>query len=178
MRGGAVAATVATAILAAGCGDNTVVHDRTVVTVVKPAPAPTTSGPSTAPPPSGGAVPTATYKIEFTAAGEQFQRDAQSAAVEVTSSPTAEGKVAGLKSLRTAVITAADRFDSLTPPANATVDHRALVAELNRLGDDVLAIQAAVRTKDQARAQKLVPKLQEEQSKIQTTLAALKREVR
>ncbi len=125
----------------------------------------------------GGDSTKETYKKDFKTAGESFQRDAQQASTQVTGSPGAAGKVAGLESLKTAVSKAASSFSTLKPPDNAKTENGDLVNELRALGTDIDKIEVAVKAKDQTAAQQLVPELQTQQTKIQSTLQALKAKV-
>lgn len=118
-----------------------------------------------------------TYKNDFKSAGDTFQKDAQQASAKVTSSPSAQGKVAGLESLKGAVDKAANNFAGLKPPDDVKATNNDLVSELRALRDDITKIEAAVKAKDQSAAQKLVPDLQTQQSKIQGTLQELKTKV-
>jgi hypothetical protein len=111
------------------------------------------------------------------AAGERFRRDAQAATTAVVSSRSPEGKLAGLRSLRTAATTAANRFRNLTLRANAARIRSALVAGLTQLSRDTLATEHAVHMKNQALATSLVTRLQDEQRNIPAALDGLKRQV-
>lgn len=124
-----------------------------------------------------GSSSTDSYKKNFKTAAENFKNSAQQAQQQTSGATTPQGRIQGLDALKSSVNKAADDFAKLKPPSNAKSDNDALVAELRSLGNDIQGVESAVSSKDQSKAQQLLPALQNDQMKISATLQQLKSKV-
>jgi hypothetical protein len=141
----------------------------------------TAEGPATTTTPSdsgdtgGGSVEE--YKAGAEKAANDFKNSAQAASSKVQSASSTEERLAGLDALKESVNQAADDFEALNPPANVKADNDELVQEFRDLASSVDDVKSALETKDQAKAQAALPKLQESQTKIATTIARIQQKI-
>jgi hypothetical protein len=126
----------------------------------------------------GGSSQKDDYKKQAEKAANDFKNNAQAASAKVSSATTDQGRFAGLDALKGAVNQAADDFDKLDPPDSAKKYNDDLVTELRTLASDIDQVKQAAQSKDQAKAQQLLIKLQQDQSQIQSTLDQLEKSVK
>jgi hypothetical protein len=123
----------------------------------------------------GGSV--SDYKSGAEKAANDFKNSAQAASGQVTAATTTDEKVKGLEALKASVTTAADDFEKLNPPANVKADNDELVKEFRQLASDVDAVEQALKTNDKAKAQAALTRLQDNQTKIATTISSIQSKI-
>jgi hypothetical protein len=126
---------------------------------------------------TGGGGSVEDYKAGAEKAANDFKNSAQAASQKVQSASSTEDRIAGLDALKQSVTQAADDFEALNPPANVKADNDELVQEFRDLASSVDDVKEALKTNDQSKAQAALPKLQESQSKIATTIARIQQKI-
>ncbi|HEY0633470.1 MAG TPA: hypothetical protein VGC98_15545 [Thermoleophilaceae bacterium] len=131
---------------------------------------------STTPAPSGSGS-LADYKAGATKAANNFKNSAQAASSKVQAGTTPADKLAGLDALKTSVTQAANEFEGLNPPANLKSDNAELVKEFRDLATIIDDVKSAIQSKDQAKAQAVLPRLGTAQGNIAKTIARIQQKV-
>jgi hypothetical protein len=162
-----------------GCGgddkSSSSSSDTTAATTPAPATDTTATGGDTGGDTGGGSL--AEYKAGAEKAAQDFKDSAQAASQKVQSSSGTAGKIDGLEALKKSVSDAADSFEALDPPANLKADNDELVSEFRSLASTVDDVEQALKTNDQQKAAAALPKLQELQTKIGSTIARIQTKI-
>jgi LAS superfamily LD-carboxypeptidase LdcB len=99
------------------------------------------------------------YKKEAKAIVDEAKGSLESLQSRV-SGKTADQQLQELAKTRTAVVSAADRLDKLTPPTDVKTQHDQFVAALRKFGQDFQQVEAAGKARDKQAAQQALKQLQ------------------
>lgn len=124
-----------------------------------------------------GSSDTDNYKSDARKVAQDFKDSAEKTSQQVSSATTLAGRVKGLEALKGTVDDAANGFDDLTPPDNVKAEHERLIAGFRSLSGDISDVEEAVRTNDKNAAQATLPKLQEDQAKVEEAVQALESKI-
>ena len=125
----------------------------------------------------GGSSTKDDYKSQATKVAQDFKDSAQKTSQQVSSATTTDERVKGLEALKGSVDDAANGFEKLTPPDNVKSEHQQLIAGFRSLSSDISDVEDAVRTNDKNAAQATLPKLQEDQAKVEEAVQALESKI-
>ena len=116
------------------------------------------------------------YRRGAQRAADEFKRAAQAAASQLKERDGLREKLPGLRSFKASVDELASDFDELDPPEDLEALNDEAVTHMRALSADLGMYERAAQAGDEREAQALGPKLQTDQSQLQSALDRLDRE--
>jgi hypothetical protein len=116
-----------------------------------------------------------TYRQDFQKVAARFQSSVAKAGAQVQSGATLQERVPALRSFKASVDRLATDLQGLDPPSELERANDDAVRHLRTLSGDLSDYQSAAAAGAQARATRIVPKLQADQTVLQKTLDELDR---
>jgi hypothetical protein len=118
------------------------------------------------------------YAQDFQKVAENFRSSVEKAGAQVQGNATLKQRVPALRSFKASVDKLATDLDGLDPPDDLKKVNDEAVKQLHTLSTDLGDYQAAAEAGDEAKARKIVPKLQADQTLLMKTLDDLDRKVK
>jgi hypothetical protein len=118
------------------------------------------------------------YAQDFQKVAESFRSSVEKAGAQVQGNASLQQRVPALRSFKASVDKLAADLDGLDPPDDLKKVNDDAVKQLHTLSSDLGDYEAAARAGDGARARKIVPKLQADQTLLMKTLDELDRKVK
>jgi phage terminase small subunit len=116
-----------------------------------------------------------TYRKDFQQSATQFRASLQRAGTKVRRNATLPERAPAIAAARRSVDKLASDLGKLDPPDELKKTHEDAVRQLRTLSSDLGDYGAAARDNDANRAQRIVPKVQADQTVLQKTLDQLDR---
>ena len=116
------------------------------------------------------------YRRGAQRAADEFKQAAQAAASQLKETDGLREKLPGLRSFKASVDELASDFEGLDPPEELEALNDEAVTHMRALSADLGMYERAAQAGDEQEAQALGPKLQTDQSQLQSALDRLDRE--
>jgi hypothetical protein len=113
------------------------------------------------------------YRQDFQSDAAQFKKSLSKAAANVSRNATLPARAPAIREVRAAVDKLAADLAELDPPDDVKATHDDAVRQLRTLSSDLADYGAAAADNDPTAAQKIVPKVQADQTVLQKTLDQL-----
>ena len=113
------------------------------------------------------------YRQDFQKVAKRFRASVEEAGAQVQSGASLKERVPALRAFKASVDKLAADLDGLDPPDDVKKANAEAVKQLHTLSGDLSDYEQAAVAGDQAKATKVVPKLQADQTLLQKTLDGL-----
>ena len=117
------------------------------------------------------------YRQDFQKVAQRFRTSVEEAGAQVQSGASLRERVPALRSFKASVDKLASDLDKLDPPDDAKRANDQAVSQLHTLSSDLSDYERAATAGARAKASRIVPKLQADQTLLQKTLDGLDRKV-
>jgi hypothetical protein len=113
------------------------------------------------------------YRDDFQRVAESFRSSVEKAGAKVQGNASLKRRVPALRAFKASVDKLAADLDGLKPPGELKKPNDAAVRQLQVLSGDLGDYETAAQAGDAAKARRIVPKLQADQTVLQKTLDQL-----
>jgi hypothetical protein len=117
------------------------------------------------------------YRQDFQTVAQRFRASVEKAGAQVQSGASLKERVPALRAFKTSVDKLASDLDGLDPPDDVRKSNDQAVSQLHTLSSDLSDYERAATAGARAKASRIVPKLQADQTLLQKTLDGLDRKV-